>query len=401
LRRLVLMPVLLAVMVPSAGGAQQPIQVFLLAGQSNMLGRAQPVTAGTPGPIANLLLYRGGSWQPAGDPLGPPSDPDSGVGPGMTFGIGVLGYEPGTTVGLIMCAQGGTPIGVWLPGHRPFDRCRQTARAAGGTVAGVVFLQGEYEALHGDANRWHARFAKVEAAFQKDFGPVPFVLGQIGNVARPYAQQVRDAQAAADAELAPVTLVSSIDLAVGPDGVHFTVGAEKTLGYRYADAWWTLLHLFPQVTGVSPNAGASGTAVTITGSRLGETTEVKFGGSPAGFVVDGPNQVTATVPDAGMSGPVQVTTPYATVGGPDFDVLPLIDSFSPTSGKPGAKVFVDGTGLAGATAVTLNGLLLKFKVVSPTRVRLKIPPQATSGSFQITTAGGTAVSAVAFTVLPK
>jgi Carbohydrate esterase, sialic acid-specific acetylesterase len=255
---LVIVLVALAAVVPSVGVAQQPIQVFLLAGQSNMVGRALPVTDGTPGPIANLLLYRNGTWRPAGDPLGPLNDPASGVGPGMTFGIGVLADEPpGTTVGLIMCARGGTPISAWQPGSGPFDSCKSAAHAAGGVVAGVVFLKGEYEALHGAAH-WQSKFTKVEAGFQKIFGPVPFVLGQIGNVARPYAQAVRDAQAAADAQLAPVTLVSSIDLSIGLDGVHFTADAEKTLGYRYADAWWSLLHLFPQVTDIKPRAGDSG-----------------------------------------------------------------------------------------------------------------------------------------------
>jgi hypothetical protein len=398
-KRLMLVLVVLAVAVPSAGVAQQPIQVFLLAGQSNMVGRGQPVSAGTPGPVANLLLYRNGAWQPAGDPLGPLNDPERGVGPGMTFGIGVLAHEPpGTTIGLIMCAKGGTPINAWLPGSGPFDACRSAARAAGGAIAGVVFLQGEYEALHG-AKQWLSRFTKVEAAFQKNFGPVPFVLGQIGNVARPYAQAVRDAQAEADAELAPVTLVSSIDLLMGPDGVHFTVDAAKTLGYRYADAWWTLLHQFPTVTGVSPQVGTPGTAVTITGSGLASTGSVTFGGASAGFVVDGPDQITATVPDGGVTGPVSVTTPYATVSGTDFDVVPVIDSFSPTSGKPGTKVLVTGKALKGAAAVTLNGLAAKFKVVSPTQISIKVPTQATSGTIQITTAGGTAVSADAFTVL--
>jgi len=299
-----------------------------------------------------------------------------------------------------MCAKGGTSINAWLPGSGPFNACKSAARAAGGVVAGVVFLQGEYEALHG-AKQWLSSFRKVEAAFQSTFGPVPFVLGQIGNVSRPYAQAVRDAQVEADAELAPVTLVSSLDLPVGPDGVHFTVASAKTLGYRYADAWWSLLQQFPTVADVSPGVGTPGTTVTITGSGLGTTGSVAFGGAAATFVVDGPDQITATVPDVGVTGAVRVTTPYATVSGPDFHVVPVIDSFAPTSAKPGTKVLVSGKALKGATAATLNGLSVSFKVISPTQIRIKVPSGATSGTIRITTAGGTAVSAGAFTVLPK
>lgn len=394
--------VALAVATPSAGVAQPPVQVFLLAGQSNMVGRALPVTDGTPGPVANLLLFRDGAWIPAGDPLGPLNDPERGVGPGMTFGIGVLGHEPpGTTVGLIMCARGGTSINQWQPGGSLFSSCKSAAQASGGTVAGVVFLQGEYEALHGGANKWASRFTKLETAFEKAFGPVPFVLGQIGDVARPYAQEVRDAQAAAAASLATVTLVPSTDLALGIDGVHFTADAAKTLGDRYADAWWSLLQEFPHVSGISPGAGTPGTPVTIDGNALGGTTAVTFGGVAARFTVDDPDTITATVPDAGVSGPVQLATPFGPVDAPGFTVVPVIDSFSPSSGKPGTKVIVTGRALKDAVSATLNGEPAKLKRRSATEVRIVVPSDGTSGVIAVTTAGGTAVTGSAFTVLPK
>jgi Carbohydrate esterase, sialic acid-specific acetylesterase/IPT/TIG domain len=397
-----LLVALAVVMTSSATAAAPSIQVFLLAGQSNMVGRGLPVSDGT-GPVdPNLLLYRNGVWQVAQDPLGPDADKERGVGPGMTFGLGVLSHvAPGTTVGLIMCARGSTSIGGWRRGGGPFNNCRSMARAAGGTVAGVVFLQGEFESkFQAKATRWGKGFEAVERDFEKAFGPVPFVLGQIGNINRPYAQVVRDQQAAAAAEFAAVGLVPSVDLSLQPDGIHFTVDAAKTLGDRYADAWWSLFQAFPHVDDLSPEAGSPGTEVTLTGSSLNNVSGVTFGGAAATFTVDGPGQITAIVPDGAVTGTVVVASPYGTVTGPSFAVQPDIDSFSPASGRIGSQVLVDGKGLAGASTATVGGQHAPVKVLSSTQVRVTIPKKATSGPITIATAGGTAVSANVFTVVP-
>lgn len=376
--------------------------MFLLAGQSNIVGRGLPLSDGT-GPVdPSLLLYRNGMWQVAQDPLGPDNDKERGVGPGMTFGLDVLSrLAPGTTVGLIMCARGSTSIGSWRRGGGSFNNCRSMARAAGGTVAGVVFLQGEFESkFQAKAARWGKGFEAVERDFEKTFGPVPFVLGQIGNINRPYAQVVRDQQAAAEAEFAAVRLVPSIDLPLQPDGVHFTVDAAKTLGVRYAAAWWSLSRAFPHVDALNPEAGPPGTAVTLTGNSLDNVSGVTFGGAAATFTVDGPGQLTAIVPDGAFTGTVAVASRYGTVTGPSFAVQPVIDSFSPASGRSGSQVLVDGTGLAGANTATVGGQPASVRILSPTQVRVTVPKKATSGPITITTAGGTGVSTDDFTVLP-
>jgi hypothetical protein len=64
----------------------------------------------------------------------------------------------------------------------------------------------------------------------------------------------------------------------------------------------------PTVTGVSPDSGAAdgGTLVLITGTNLGNTVEVDFGGIPAPFSVNDDNSVWALSP-AGSPGAVDVT----------------------------------------------------------------------------------------------
>jgi hypothetical protein len=393
---------LLAVTLPSASTAELPMQVFVLAGQSNMVGRAQPISGGT-GPTANLMLWRDGAWEQAKDPLGPASEPDRGVGPGMTFGIEVLSHEPsGTTVGLIMCARGETSIGNWGPGAHIYNQCKQAARRAGGQIAGVVFLQGEHEAGSPNGGAvWAKGFEKSEQAFERDFGPTPFVLGQIGSLdplRAPFQQQVRDAQAASAAAHPEITLVTTTDLPV--DGVHFTLSAEKTLGTRFGEAWYTLSQREPALADIDPGSGLAGDTVTITGSNLDLATSVTFGSLRSSYQIDSDTQITATVPESAVTGAVKVTTLLGIATAPSpFAVLPTVGSFEPNSGRPGTVVKLSGNTFKGVTLVTLNGAPAAFKVRSSTRLRLTVPSGATSGHITVTNASGTTISAGTFTVL--
>jgi|HubBroStandDraft_1064217.scaffolds.fasta_scaffold80305_1 uncharacterized repeat protein (TIGR03803 family) len=72
----------------------------------------------------------------------------------------------------------------------------------------------------------------------------------------------------------------------------------------------------------------------------------------------------------------------------------------PTSGKVGAKVTVLGNKLTSATNVSFNGTATTFKVISSTEITATVPTGATSGTVEVTTAGGTLKSNVAFRVSP-
>ena len=78
----------------------------------------------------------------------------------------------------------------------------------------------------------------------------------------------------------------------------------------------------PQVIGVQPLTGASGSVVVITGAGFVGTTQVAFGGAPAAvYTVLNANQINATVPAGAVTGPVQITAPgSAAVSGPTFTV---------------------------------------------------------------------------------
>ena len=239
--------VLAAAAIPAVSAGDSlpiPLHVFVLAGQSNMLGRAQPVSAGAHGD-SRLLVWRKSSWQIAADPLGDLKDSQNGVGPGMTFGLGAIQTLNPQTVGVVMCAVSGTTISKWQAPHSVYSNCISQARAAGGHIDAILFLQGESDAANrDDAGKWAKRFAVVLKDFRTDLGAnLPMVFAQIGKLSGfPYQKKVRDQQALAATTNPNVKMITTLDLPTGSDGVHFTVASQKTIGTRFATAWAQLPH---------------------------------------------------------------------------------------------------------------------------------------------------------------
>ncbi|MGH2518660.1 MAG: IPT/TIG domain-containing protein, partial [Chloroflexota bacterium] len=83
---------------------------------------------------------------------------------------------------------------------------------------------------------------------------------------------------------------------------------------------------------------------------------------------------------------------------PPPPVAPTIASFTPASGPVGTSVNVSGSGLTGATSVTLNGQTAAFVVASDTSLSLTVPSGASTGAIGVTTPSGMATSATDFTV---
>ena len=80
--------------------------------------------------------------------------------------------------------------------------------------------------------------------------------------------------------------------------------------------------------------------------------------------------------------------------------LPIITSFTPTSGTVGTSITITGSGLTGATAVTINGNpVTSFTVNSDTSLTA-IVPSGSTGLIQITTPGGNNTSSSNFTYNP-
>lgn len=79
----------------------------------------------------------------------------------------------------------------------------------------------------------------------------------------------------------------------------------------------------PEITVLSPTSGPVGTAVTISGVSLSQTTKVRFNGIAASFTVNSDTRVTATVPEGATTGKIGISSPGGSTQSPtSFTVTP-------------------------------------------------------------------------------
>jgi uncharacterized repeat protein (TIGR03803 family) len=166
----------------------------------------------------------------------------------------------------------------------------------------------------------------------------------------------------------------------------------KGVIYSFDDALPAFIQL------VSP-AGAVGHKLGILGNGLAGTTGVTFNGSPASFSVVSDTYIAATIP-SGETGFVTVTTSAGKfLSNKIFKVTPTFTGFTPSSGKVGDPITITGTGLIQTAAITAGGVAVQaYTVNSDSQLTFAVPPAAVTGNIVVTTPGGTATSATAFTV---
>jgi hypothetical protein len=156
------------------------------------------------------------------------------------------------------------------------------------------------------------------------------------------------------------------------------------------------------VTGFTPSAAAVGSTVTISGNAIGDATNVLFNGVGAAPATVLPTKMTVPVPADASTGKLTVLT--AAGSGQSlatFKVLPKLTSFSPGSGVVGTTVTISGTGFTDVTAVKFNGhVASSWTRDSSVQISAMVPLGATTGKISVVTAGGTAMSATSFTVVP-
>ncbi len=158
----------------------------------------------------------------------------------------------------------------------------------------------------------------------------------------------------------------------------------------------------PTLTGVTPVGGAPGRIVTLTGVYFFGATHVRFDGMDARFTVLSGREIQVVVPAGATTGAITVTTPGGTaISGSVFTVAPRISSFTAPTGKPGDSVVITGANFMGTTAVKFHGIAASFTVDSATQITVTVPANVTTGTINVTTPAGTAVSAHSFIVAPR
>ncbi len=159
--------------------------------------------------------------------------------------------------------------------------------------------------------------------------------------------------------------------------------------------------VLPAIASVSPTSATAGTTVTITGTGFTGASAVLLDGVkvPSFSVVEA-GKVTFVLPASAKSGRVKVRTPSGSAtSAATLTVLPSVSGLSATSGKAGAWVTIDGSGLGSATGVSFGGVSAKFSVLSVTQVQARVPAGA-GGEVLVTTPLGAVTSPARFTLLP-
>jgi glucose/arabinose dehydrogenase len=191
------------------------------------------------------------------------------------------------------------------------------------------------------------------------------------------------------------TPTNVVDLQVGPDGSLYYLARNSNQVTRISYLGQPTLKA-PQPTSGIASGGAS---VKLQGTYLAGTTSVTFNGRPAPFTVALDNWVRTSVPPGATSGRIEVTTPAGTAQTPvDYNVTQSVTGFTPASGPVGTTVTIDGVGFSSVKAVTFNGKVGSFSVISPTEIQATVPPGATTGKILVRTTVGRTPSDASFTV---
>ncbi len=164
--------------------------------------------------------------------------------------------DSGVPIGLIPCATGGS-LSIWDPHERDSNRygfLLHHIQSFGGRIKGMLFFQGEQDAIFGEENRavtvpsaigplstYGQRFVQFIEALRADVSDpaMPVIFAQIcrhhnGPAGRAKAWElVREAQRRVPERLANTHSVSSIDLDV-MDGLHLDYDSLKRMGERMA-----------------------------------------------------------------------------------------------------------------------------------------------------------------------
>lgn len=254
--------VLPVVEIPAA--YRERLSLFILAGQSNMVGWA-PVPEGEATDPRIFVFGNDYHWRLASEPIDSAYNQVDHVsldriaffGPSMAFGIASLERRPHVVIGLIPCAKNASAIAQWqrdLSDLTLYGSCLKRARAAStmGKISGILFFQGEtdaqdpilYPEVHANPSEWAQLFSTFVTDFRKDLSEpaLPVVFAQIGSNTSPQDFPNWDVVKAQQSQVRlPVTVMITTDDLPLLDGVHYTADGYRTIGERFAQAYRDLL----------------------------------------------------------------------------------------------------------------------------------------------------------------
>ena len=200
-------------------------------------------------------MLRNGRWQKMHEPINPDrpifeSKYKSGIGLAASFADD-LNKKTGLPIGLIPCADGGTSIEEWQKGELLFDHAVMQAGLAMRTsrLSGIIWHQGENNCISEEKlENYRENFIKFVADMREALGvgDLPFVAGELSLELAPEStfadRPIRFNALLHELESAipNFTVVSSKDLPMRGDGLHFSAAGQREFGHRYFEAFTKL-----------------------------------------------------------------------------------------------------------------------------------------------------------------
>jgi Carbohydrate esterase, sialic acid-specific acetylesterase len=242
------------------------MHLFILAGQSNMIGWA-PLPQDKKTDPRIYVFGNDYHWRIASEPVDNAynqvdkvsEDRATGFGPSLAFAFASLDRHPQEVIGLIPCAKNSSAIAQWqrdLSDQSLYGSCLKRARAASaiGRISGVLFFQGEadaqdpiqYPVPEPHPLDWAALFTAFITNLRNDLQEpaLPVVFAQLGSNTAPEAftnwEVVKQQQLSV--RLPMTAMITTDDLPL-LDGLHFTTESYQTIGERFAEAYWDLVGL--------------------------------------------------------------------------------------------------------------------------------------------------------------
>ena len=223
------------VQILPAADAPENLDIYLLMGQSNMVGVPTDFIAVDTPIIPNIyMLNPSDAWIAAKEPVH-----GVGVGPGFAFARAMMAAHPDRRIGLVPLAVGQTPISVWVKGGANYNIMLAKAAIAeqAGTIRGILWHQGENDSYDENlANIYQTQFTGMIADLRADLGkPVlPIVCGELGRFfGAGFKGTVNTAQETVAAADSHMRFVSSENL-TNMDPFHFDAPSQRVFGARYA-----------------------------------------------------------------------------------------------------------------------------------------------------------------------
>jgi len=236
-------------------------EIYILAGQSNMSGRGALVEL--PAFLnANRTRIFTNSWrwvtgyEPSDDPAGQLDQvsrdcAEDMASAAMSFADTMASLRVRSTIGLVPCAKGGSSISQWVKSASRdtlYGSMISRAKAASfyGEIKGLIWFQGEAEAMGGDRDiaGWSASFLRFAKDVREDLSApnLKFVVTELGpcpdETKYPLWRDMQSQQRSLDGKLSgAVSCVSAADLnGKLNDAIHLDTPSLVVLGQRYAYA---------------------------------------------------------------------------------------------------------------------------------------------------------------------